>query len=59
MHTWQPTCDRATWVKRQLLSYRVREFFLSRGALEVETPVLSSFGGTDPHLGYFESEGIV
>ena len=36
---------------------KVRRFFESRGVLEVETPVLSAAGGTDPQLDYFEVEG--
>ena len=36
---------------------RVRAFFEARGVLEVETPVLSNAGGTDPQLDYFEVEG--
>lgn len=51
-----PTCSRETWVKRQTLMARVREFFVRRNALEVETPVLSAYGGTDPQLDYFEIE---
>ena len=51
-----PTCSRETWVKRQALMARVREFFVRRNALEVETPVLSAYGGTDPQLDYFEIE---
>ncbi|MBQ5463590.1 MAG: EF-P lysine aminoacylase GenX [Fibrobacter sp.] len=51
-----PTCTRETWVKRQALMARVRDFFVHRDALEVETPVLSAYGGTDPQLDYFEIE---
>ena len=51
-----PTCSRETWVQRQALMARVREFFVRRNALEVETPVLSAYGGTDPQLDYFEIE---
>ena len=51
-----PTCTRETWVKRQALMARVRDFFVRRNALEVETPVLSAYGGTDPQLDYFEIE---
>ena len=52
-----PTCSRESWIKRQALMKRVRSFFESRGVLEVETPVLSAAGGTDPQLDYFEVEG--
>ena len=51
-----PTCTRETWVKRQALMARVRDFFVHRDVLEVETPVLSAYGGTDPQLDYFEIE---
>ena len=51
-----PTCSRETWVKRQALMAKVRDFFVRRNALEVETPVLSAYGGTDPQLDYFEIE---
>lgn len=36
---------------------KVRQFFVQRDVLEVETPVLSNAGGTDPQLDYFEVEG--
>lgn len=49
-----PTCSRDTWVARQELLTRVRDFFLSRKVLEVESPTLSHAGGTDPQLDYFE-----
>ena len=51
-----PTCSRETWIQRQALMTRVRDFFVRRNALEVETPVLSAYGGTDPQLDYFEIE---
>ncbi len=51
-----PTCSRETWVKRQSLMAKVRDFFVRRNALEVETPVLSAYGGTDSQLDYFEIE---
>ena len=53
-----PTCSRETWIKRQALMTKVRDFFVRRNALEVETPVLSAYGGTDPQLDYFEIEEI-
>ena len=54
---FRPTCDRKTWKARQSLLAKVRAFFESRGVLEVETPVVSNAGGTDPQLDYFEVEG--
>ena len=55
--SFRPTCSRDTWAARQTLLSKVRSFFESRGVLEVETPVLSAAGGTDPQLDYFEVEG--
>ena len=55
---FSPTCDRETWILRQSLMNKVRKFFELRGVLEVETPVLSNAGGTDPQLDYFEVDGI-
>lgn len=55
--SFAPTCSRDFWVKRQNLMGKVRRFFEERGVLEVETPVLSNAGGTDPQLDYFEVEG--
>ena len=48
-----PTCNRDTWLKRQTLMGRVRDFFNRRNVLEVESPALSMAGGTDPQLDYF------
>ena len=47
--------DAETWRKRQELHYKVRDFFLKRGLLEVDVPILSSASGTDPQLDYFET----
>ena len=55
--SFSPTCDRETWKARQSLLAKVRTFFESRGVLEVETPVVSNAGGTDPQLDYFEVAG--
>ena len=44
-----------TWKQRQRLHCKVREFFLKRGILEVDVPILSSASGTDPQLDYFET----
>lgn len=54
-----PTCNRETWIARQALMNKVRQFFVSRDCLEVETPTLSNAGGTDPQLDYFEIAGDV
>ena len=44
-----------TWRERQKLHSKVREFFLNRGLLEVDVPMLSATCGTDPQLDYFET----
>ena len=51
---FKPTCSRENWIKRQALMNKVRQFFVSRNVLEVETPTLSNAGGTDPQLDYFQ-----
>jgi len=43
------------WKERQKLHSKVREFFLNRGLLEVDVPMLSATCGTDPQLEYFET----
>ncbi|MDR1759561.1 MAG: EF-P lysine aminoacylase GenX [Fibrobacter sp.] len=53
--SFRPTAARETWICRQKLLRKTRSFFEERGVLEVETPVLSRAGGTDPHLDYFET----
>lgn len=49
-----PTCSRETWIARQALLAKVRNFFVERKVLEVESPTLSLAGGTDPQLDFFE-----
>ncbi len=53
--SFRPTATRETWICRQEFLRKTRSFFEERGVLEVETPVLSRAGGTDPHLDYFET----
>lgn len=43
------------WKARQYLHYKVRKFFLKRGLLEVDVPILSIAGGTEPQIDYFET----
>jgi lysyl-tRNA synthetase class 2 len=43
------------WKERQNLHYKVRNFFLKRGLLEIDVPMLSTTCGTDPQLDYFET----
>lgn len=47
---WQPSCSHEALKARAELYARLRAFFLVRNVLEVETPVMSSAGSTDPYL---------
>ncbi len=49
-HNWQPVAGREVLKQRARLLKRIRAFFDARDVLEVETPVLSSAGSTDPHI---------
>jgi elongation factor P--(R)-beta-lysine ligase len=48
--SWRPTADRQALVKRARLVARTRAFFERRGVLEVETPILSPAGVSDPQI---------
>jgi elongation factor P--(R)-beta-lysine ligase len=48
--TWRPSADRRALEKRARLVARTRAFFEARGVLEVETPLLSAAGITDPQI---------
>ncbi len=52
---WQPACDLKQLRERARLLRIIRRFFYQRNVLEVETPLLSSATGTDPHLDFFSS----
>ncbi|MGO9515104.1 MAG: EF-P lysine aminoacylase EpmA [Steroidobacteraceae bacterium] len=47
---WRPSTTHAALRQRAALLARVRAFFAARGVLEVETPVLSSAGASDPQI---------
>ena len=47
---WRPTATRRALELRAALNAYIREFFAARAVLEVETPVLSASGNTDPHI---------
>ncbi|MDC0948272.1 EF-P lysine aminoacylase EpmA [Gammaproteobacteria bacterium] len=47
---WRPGADLATLQNRAALKMTLRDFFGVRGVLEIDTPALSRFANTDPHL---------
>ncbi|MGD8742216.1 MAG: EF-P lysine aminoacylase EpmA [Granulosicoccaceae bacterium] len=47
---WRPSASLATIRKRAELLQQIRAFFLARDVLEVETPLLSAAGNTDPNI---------
>ncbi|MDH5833825.1 EF-P lysine aminoacylase EpmA [Luteimonas kalidii] len=53
---WVPSATREALVLRARLNALVRDFFARRGVLEVETPVLSRAGNTDPNIASFALE---
>ena len=53
MKDWKPTANLKALRLRADLYALVRRFFAERGVLEVETPVLSSAGNTDPNIESF------
>lgn len=53
MKDWKPTANLEALRLRAALYALVREFFAARGVLEVETPLASSAGNTDPNIESF------
>ena len=47
---WRPSADLAALRLRARLYALIREFFAARGVLEVETPVLSEAGNSEPNI---------
>lgn len=56
MSEWQPTAGIEALRLRAAFNRLAREFFLARNVLEVETPILSAFGNTEPHIDSFQSD---
>lgn len=52
---WRPTAELDALRRRARILTEIRTFFAVRGVLEVETPLLSSAGTTDPQLESFAS----
>jgi lysyl-tRNA synthetase class 2 len=56
---WQPSADIETLKGRAIVMQRIREYFSNTQALEVETPVLSHYTGTDVQLMQWQTkEGL-
>src|SRR5687768_13462069 len=53
MDSWHPTATVGTLRLRADLNALIRRFFVERDVLEVETPVLSRAGNTDPNIASF------
>lgn len=53
---WMPSASRDALRLRARVNRLVREFFRARDVLEVETPVLSQAGNTDPNIASFSLE---
>lgn len=53
---WSPSCSRASLQLRAETLRAIRQFFLERDVLEVETPLLASAVGTDPQLDFFTTD---
>lgn len=56
MSDWQPTASFDVLRLRARLNATVRAFFAGRGVTEVETPVMSVAGNTDPNIASFHLE---
>ena len=54
MKDWKPTATFKALEMRARLNAMIRKFFAERGVLEVETPILSAAGNTDPNIESFQ-----
>lgn len=48
--SWQPIADLQTAKNRAAMLQRSRQYFVDQEVLEVDTPTLSKFAATDPHI---------
>ena len=56
MKDWKPTASIEAMQLRARLNTLIRRFFLERGVLEVETPILSAAGNTDTNIESFQAD---
>jgi lysyl-tRNA synthetase class 2 len=56
VNDWRPTATFQALQLRARHNAGIRDFFANRGVLEVETPVLSRAGNTDPNIASFALE---
>ena len=56
MDDWQPCADLQALRLRAELYALIRHFFSERRVLEVETPILSAAGNTDPNIASFRTQ---
>ena len=52
--SWRPGASLHALAERARMLQRIRAFFMARGVLEVETPLLSKAGNTDPSIASLE-----
>ena len=52
---WQPSASLDVLKQRARMLQKLRAFFSARDVLEVETPILSQAGTTDPHIESFQT----
>ncbi|MFA0088472.1 elongation factor P--(R)-beta-lysine ligase [Vibrio sp. 10N.261.51.F12] len=55
---WQPTASMPLLKKRAEIMHSIRQFFLSKSVMEVETPAMSHATVTDVHLQTFKTEFV-
>ena len=56
MNDWRPSATFQALRLRARLNVAIRDFFAQRNVLEVETPILSLAGNTDPNIASFSLE---
>ena len=54
--SWRPTTTPALLKARAVLLRDIRDYFSNQGVMEVETPLLSAAGNTDPEIQSIRTE---